>query len=78
MRVGGKRRISLPPALGFGGQPVQAPFGDVPSGATVEYEVLLLRQTSLGPDELMKGITRCGRGVAAAQSEGCKDIVPAE
>ena len=78
MRVGGKRKFAVPPELGFGNQPVLAPFGDVPASSTLIYEVELLRLSSTGPDELMKGVSQCGLGGAGAQFDGCADIVPLE
>ena len=78
MRVGGRRAVTVPPALGFGQTPVAAPFGDVPLGSTLRYDIQVLRISSTGPDALLAGIAQCGIGGAAAQVAGCGAIEPSE
>jgi FKBP-type peptidyl-prolyl cis-trans isomerase FkpA len=79
MRVGGRRRVRVPAALGFGsGAPVLAPYALVPPGSALVYEVELLRLSRRGPDALMTGVARCGRGGQAASAEQCANIAPAE
>lgn len=78
MRVGGKRTVSFGPELGFGATPVAAPMAIVPAGSKLVYDIELLRVSSLGPDELFKGIAQCGVGGAGAQSAGCADVSPSE
>jgi hypothetical protein len=78
MVVGGRRTFTVPPSLGFGGGAVLGPYGVVPGGSTVQYEVELLRLSRRGPDALMSGIAQCGPGAANARTAGCADIQPAE
>lgn len=74
MTVGGKRTILVPPEKGFGDQVVGAPYALVPPNSTLRYEVELLRLSTRGPDELTRGISRCGAGGASASSEACESI----
>ena len=53
MRAGGKRTVVVPPALAFGQSAAAAPYAVVPAGATVRYEIELLRLSRRGPDALM-------------------------
>jgi len=77
MTVGGRRTFSVPPELGFRST-VLAPYAVVPGGAALQYEVELLRLSARGPDELTKGVERCGQGGAGAQTEKCGEITYAE
>lgn len=54
MRIGGKRTVKVPAQLGFGEQTVLAPYAVVPGGSTLQYEIELLRVSSVGPDLLVK------------------------
>lgn len=54
MRIGGTRTVLVPAALGFGREPALAPFAIVAPNATLQYEIELLRTSSVGPDMLMK------------------------
>lgn len=54
MRIGGTRRVSVPPSEGFGPAAVLAPYAIVPGNAALVYEVELLRVSARGPDEMMK------------------------
>ena len=74
MKVGGKRTILVQPEKGFGGQLVGAPYAVVPPNSVLRYEIELLRLSTKGPDELTRGIARCGTGGASASSEACKAI----
>ncbi|KAG2428157.1 hypothetical protein HXX76_011837 [Chlamydomonas incerta] len=78
MSIGGKRTVRVPPELGFGGTAVGAPYAIVPAGSTLVYEVELLRLSAVGPDQLTKGIAKCGSGGAGQQDENCAAISPAE
>ncbi|GLI65258.1 hypothetical protein VaNZ11_008747 [Volvox africanus] len=78
MTVGGRRTVRVPPALGFGSQTVLAPYGVVPANSTLLYEVELLRLSAVGPDQLTKGISKCGAGGANQQAENCANISYAE
>lgn len=78
MRIGGKRTVRVPPELGFGQRPVLAPFALVPPGSALLYEVELLRLSARGPDELTKGISKCGTGGMNESSENCDAITYAE
>ncbi|KAG2488738.1 hypothetical protein HYH03_012737 [Edaphochlamys debaryana] len=78
MAVGGRRRVRVPASLGFGPQPVLAPYAVVPGGSAVEYEVELLRLSARGPDALTQGIAKCGQGGMGQQTELCRDIAIAE
>lgn len=53
MRVGGRRTVVVPPELGFGASPAAAPYAVIPGGASVRYEIELLRLSRRGPDALM-------------------------
>ena len=78
MRVGGTREFDVPPELGFGDVVVRSPFATIPAGSTLRYTVKVLRLSTTGPDALFKGVTRCGRGGASAQSSGCGAVEAAE
>jgi len=78
MRVGGKRTITVPPELGFGGSSVRSPYTTVPGSSTLTYEVTLLRLSDTGPDALYKDIAGCGLGGANTLTQGCASIVPVE
>jgi hypothetical protein len=54
MAIGGKRIAKVPASLGFGAQAVLAPYALVPAGSTVQYDIELLRVSSVGPDLLVK------------------------
>lgn len=54
MKIGGQRTVKFGPALGFGDKPALAPYSIIPSGSTVQYDIELLRVSSVGPDLLMK------------------------
>ena len=66
------------PRLVRGQTPVTAPYGFVPPGSTLRYEVQLLRLSRTGPDALLDGVAQCGIGGAAASSLGCDAIQPRE
>ena len=78
MRVGGTREFLVPPELGFGDVVVRSPYATIPAGSTLRYTVKVLRLSTTGPDALFKGVTRCGRGGASAQSSGCGSVEAAE
>ncbi|KAG2451096.1 hypothetical protein HYH02_004364 [Chlamydomonas schloesseri] len=78
MSIGGKRTVRVPPELGFGGAAVGAPYAIVPAGSTLLYEVELLRLSAVGPDQLTRGIAKCGAGGANQQDENCGAITLAE
>lgn len=78
MKIGGTRTVRFPPSLGFGDRPAIAPYGILPAGSTVRYEIELVRLSAVGPDALRSGIAKCGQGGAAQQTEACRDIEPAE
>lgn len=68
----------VPPELGFGSTPVLAPYAVVPPGSRLTYTVELIRLSSVGPDALMSGVSKCGAGGASASTENCDNITPAE
>ncbi|KAK3267706.1 hypothetical protein CYMTET_23755 [Cymbomonas tetramitiformis] len=76
MKVGGKRTVRVPPSLGFGQADLNGPYGAIPGGSDVTYEIEVLRISNNGPDSLMVGISNCGLGGANQQDSGCRDIVP--
>jgi hypothetical protein len=78
MRVGGVRRVAVPPELGFGSGSVRSPYALIPGGSTVTYEVTVLRLSEIGPDALFKDVAGCGLGGANTMTNGCGAIVPAE
>ncbi|GIM03974.1 hypothetical protein Vretimale_8615 [Volvox reticuliferus] len=78
MSIGGRRTVRVPPALGFGSQTVLAPYSVVPANSTLLYEVELLRLSAVGPDQLTKGISKCGAGGANQQAENCANVSYAE
>ena len=78
MRVGGVRRVAVPPELGFGAGAVRSPYALIPGGSTVTYEVTVLRLSEIGPDALFKDVAGCGLGGANTMTNGCGAIVPAE
>ncbi|PNW78393.1 hypothetical protein CHLRE_09g399300v5 [Chlamydomonas reinhardtii] len=78
MSIGGRRTVRVPPELGFGGAAVGAPYAIVPAGSTLVYEVELLRLSATGPDQLTRGIAKCGAGGAGQQDENCGAISLAE
>jgi hypothetical protein len=63
MTIGGKRSIKVPAQLGFGQQTVLAPYAIVPAGASLRYDIELLRVSSLGPDMLVKVRAAVGAGL---------------
>ena len=50
----------------------------IPGGATVTYEVTVLRLSDTGPDALFKDVAGCGLGGANTMVNGCDAIGPAE
>jgi len=76
MRVGGVRTFEVPEC--FGSSPVRSPYALIPGGATVTYEVTVLRLSDTGPDALFKDVAGCGLGGANTMVNGCDAIVPAE
>lgn len=50
----------------------------MPAGATLTYEIQLLRLSRRGPEELYSGTAGCGAGGGNQRSEGCADISVAE
>jgi FKBP-type peptidyl-prolyl cis-trans isomerase len=78
MRIGGRRTVTVPAALGFGNQPALAPYAIVPAGSAVQYEIELLRLSRVGPDALLQGVNQCGGGFVMERTEGCGNIEPAE
>ena len=54
------------------------PFGAVPAGSTLQYEVTVLRLSDTGPDALYKDVAGCGLGGANTMTNGCASVVPAE
>jgi hypothetical protein len=71
MRVGGRRTAVVPAGLAFGASPAAAPYGIVPGGAAVRYEIELLRLSRRGPDALFKVRPFAGRR-AAARGRACR------
>eukprot|EP00877_Chromochloris_zofingiensis_P008053 jgi/Chrzof1/3500/Cz12g27210.t1 len=78
MTIGGKRSVVIPPELGFGNMAVAAPYALLPGGSSIQYDVELIRLSTRGPDELMKGISRCGQGGGGETADNCASIQPAE
>ncbi|EFJ43780.1 hypothetical protein VOLCADRAFT_106730 [Volvox carteri f. nagariensis] len=78
MSIGGRRTVRVPAALGFGNQTVLAPYAVVPANSTMLYEVEMIRISAVGPDQLTKGISKCGAGGANQQSENCANVSYAE
>ena len=76
MRVGGVRTFEVPECFGL--SDVRSPFALIPGGATVTYEVTVLRLSDTGPDALFKDVAGCGLGGANTMVNGCDAIVPAE
>ena len=76
MRVGGVRTFEVPEC--FGSSATRSPYALIPGGATVTYEVTVLRLSDTGPDALFKDVTGCGLGGANTMVNGCDAIVPAE
>ena len=76
MRVGGVRTFEVPEC--FGPSQVRSPYALIPGGATVTYEVTVLRLSDTGPDALFKDVAGCGLGGANTMVNGCDAIVPAE
>lgn len=76
MRVGGVRTFEVPECFGLGA--VRSPYALIPGGATVTYEVTVLRLSDTGPDALFKDVAGCGLGGANTMVNGCDAIVPAE
>lgn len=54
MKIGGKRSVLIPAALGFGNAPVLAPYAAVPAGSKLRYDVELIRVSARGPDAMWK------------------------
>lgn len=52
MSIGGRRVVRVPASLGFGNSTVLAPYALVPAGATLRYDIELIRLSDRGPDEL--------------------------
>jgi hypothetical protein len=77
MRVGGVRTFEVPECFGPSGA-VRSPYALIPGGATVTYEVTVLRLSDTGPDALFKDVAGCGLGGANTMVNGCDAIVPAE
>lgn len=78
VRVGGRRTVRVPAALGFGDAQVFAPYAVVPPSSPLVYDIEVLRLSRTGPNDLMKGIVQCGQGGAGAQLAGCAGIRPLE
>ena len=76
MRVGGVRTFEVPEC--FGSIAVRSPYALIPGGATVTYEVTVLRLSDTGPDALFKDVAGGGLGGANTMVNGCDAIVPAE
>ena len=76
MRVGGVRTFEVPEC--FGSSATRSPYALIPGGATVTYEVTVLRLSDTGPDALFKDVAGCGLGGANTMVNGCDAIVPAE
>lgn len=78
MKVGGRRSVTVPPEIGFGSNTVLAPYAIIPGGSTLRYDIELIRLSARGPDELTKGIERCGTGGLSETADKCRQITPAE
>ena len=74
LKAGESATFTLEPEEAFGSATAQGPYGVVPGGSRVRYEVEVLRVSRDGPDKLFEGISKCGAGGAFEQDEGCKDI----
>eukprot|EP00878_Enallax_costatus_P018145 GHUV01019092.1.p2 GENE.GHUV01019092.1~~GHUV01019092.1.p2 ORF type:complete len:181 (+),score=46.44 GHUV01019092.1:1763-2305(+) len=78
MKIGGKRSVLVPAFLGFGNTTALAPYGVVPAGSKLRYDIELVRVSSRGPDAMWKGISQCSAGGASGSADNCSNVQPAE
>ena len=72
---GDKITIVVKPEDGFGSKSIIFPLRvQVPADSELEYTVEVLRVSSTGIDDLFKGVSLCGVGVANKTTAGCSDL----
>tara|TARA_B100000073_G_scaffold318092_2_gene295931 strand:+ start:307 stop:927 length:621 start_codon:yes stop_codon:yes gene_type:complete len=72
---GDKITIVVKPEDGFGSKSITSPLRvQVPADSELEYTVEVLRVSSTGIDDLFKGVSLCGVGVANKTTAGCSDL----
>ena len=72
---GDKITIVVKPEDGFGSKSIISPLRvQVPADSELEYTVEVLRVSSTGIDDLFKGVSLCGVGVANKTTAGCSDL----
>ena len=72
---GDKITIVVKPEDGFGSKSIISPLRvQVPADSELEYTVEVLRVSRTGIDDLFKGVSLCGVGVANKTTAGCSDL----
>ena len=72
---GDKITIVVKPEDGFGSKSIISPLRvQVPADSELEYTVEVLRVSSTRIDDLFKGVSLCGVGVANKTTAGCSDL----